>query len=520
MEALLLYARIHRMHAGILAMGVIAMAAIHGACDAHATTEDATGPHRLVLRTAPGVEVLVDKDGGPWFLPAGEHLQQDLIVDAHRIREAIWHARTLSIEPIFPGARFDPRAREHRLDRYHVVSFATASALQEAALVLETTLHDERILELVQVDPVGSVASVPDDEWFNEQYALRNIGQSVAGQPGIPGADIGIVDAWSWSIGSPDVTVAVLDSGVNAHEEFSARMLPGWNVPDQDDNVADQCSSHGTKVTGILAATGDNGDGVAGVAWAVKIMPVVVLTGCPGSESWCAEGIYWATQNGADLINYSLQYSTGGPALQDAVAYADSMGVIQVAAAGNTGSSNDVQAPARFSETIGVANIDNRDQRQSSSSQGPELDLAAAGWQVITCVGTNNYGYANGTSMAAPHVTGIAAILRSLAPDISPADTRSILNQTSTDIAASGFDEQTGHGRPNAWAAIQALGVDPPLPGDLNHDGEVDGLDFGLMLAAWGSCGDCEESPCPADLNGDCIVNGIDIGLLLVDWTT
>ena len=297
-------------------------------------------------------------------------------------------------------------------------------------------------------------------------------------------------------------------------------MLPGWNVPAQDDNIVDQCSSHGTRVTGILAATGNNGIGIAGVAWAVKILPVVVLTGCTGSESWCAEGIYWATQNGADLINYSLQYSTGGQALQDAVAYAHTMGVIQVAAAGNTGSSNDVQAPGRFAETIAVANIDNRDQRDSSSSQGPEIDLAAPGWQVVSCVGTSSYGFSNGTSMSAPHVAGIAALMRALSPELSPVVAKAILNQTSTDIAGTGYDQQTGYGRPNAWAAIQALDVDPPPPGDLNNDGEVDGLDFGLLLAAWGSCGDCEEDPCPADLNGDCTVNGIDIGLLLVDWTT
>ena len=518
----MIHAPCNMPNAKVLAMGVVGFGVFLGTPEALAAIDEGAegAANRLVFRTAPGVEVMIDADGGPWFLPTDGMLQEGMLLDSHRIREAIWTAQTVSIGPIFPGAQFDTRAREHRLDRYHVVEFATAQAMQDAAIVLQASGIDQRIIERIEIDPVGSVASVPNDDWFAEQYGLRNIGQSVAGQPGTPGADIGIVDAWSWSVGSPEITVAVLDSGVNAHEEFSARMLPGWNVPDQDDNVTDQCASHGTKVTGILAAEGDNGEGVAGVAWAVKILPVVVLTGCTGNESWCAEGIYWATQNGADLINYSLQYATGGSAFQDAVAYAHSMGVIQVAATGNTGNSNDVQAPARFSETIAVANIDNRDQRQSSSSQGPEVDLAAAGWQVVTCVGTNSFGYGNGTSMSSPHVAGIAAIMRSLAPDLSPADAKAILIDTSTDIAATGFDEQTGHGRPNAWAAIQALGVDPPAPGDLNRDGEVDGLDFGLMLAAWGSCGDCEEAPCPADLNGDCIVNGIDIGLLLVDWTT
>ena len=110
-------------------------------------------------------------------------------------------------------------------------------------------------------------------------------------------------------------------------------------------------------------------------------------------------------------------------------------------------------------------------------------------------------------------------LIRSLVPDISSEDVVNVLIDTAEDIASPGFDEQTGYGRPNAWAAIQALDVEPPLPGDLNLDGVVDGIDFGILLVAWGSCGDCEEDPCPADIDGNCTVDGIDVGLLLVDWT-
>ena len=116
------------------------------------------------------------------------------------------------------GAENDELARQHRLDRYHVVAFASAQALQDAAMFLQVGLLEGGLLDLVSIDPIGSVASIPDDDWFLDQYALRNTGQSVAGQSGIPGSDLGVVDAWSWSIGSPDVTVAILDSGVNAHE--------------------------------------------------------------------------------------------------------------------------------------------------------------------------------------------------------------------------------------------------------------------------------------------------------------
>lgn len=499
---------------------VLGLAVVALASPLFAAESDTQESHNLVIRTAPGVEIFLDASGGPWFLPSGGRFDGAMLGEAHGIHEILWTDKMQSLRPIFPLAHLDEIAQAHRLDRYYVVEFANVESLQDAVLALEMMTFDSDVLEWVGIDPQGTVADVPDDSSFSLQYGLRNTGQPISGQTGTPGSDISVVDAWSWTIGSPNVTVAVLDSGINSHHEFSSRLLPGWNVPAQNDDVHDQCSSHGTHVTGILAASGDNGTGIAGIAWAVKILPVVVLTGCSGSESWCAEGIYWATDNGADLINFSLQYSTGDPPLQDAVAYAHSLGVVQVAAAGNTGSSNDVQAPGRFPETIAVANIDNRDQRQPTSSQGPELDLAAAGWQVYSCINTSGYGYGNGTSMSSPHVAGIAALLRSLVPELTPAEVKEILIQTSEDIAATGFDQQTGYGRPNAWAAIQALGVDPPVPGDLNLDGEVDGIDFGLLLVAWGSCGDCEEAPCPADLNGDCVVNGIDIGLLLVDWGT
>jgi subtilisin family serine protease len=366
---------------------------------------------------------------------------------------------------------------------------------------------------------MGGIASVPDDPDFGLQYALQNTGQTVSGQVGTPGSDMSLVDAWAWTTGSATLRVAVLDAGVDEHIEFADRLQPGWNVPDENDDVSDQCGSHGTNVSGIIGARGNNGIGVAGVAWNVELMPVVVLDGCTGFESWVAEGIYWAVEHDADIINYSLQYSVGTEVFQDAVAFANASGVLQVAAAGNTGAPDDVQAPARFVETIGVAAIDNTDTRWFNSSQGPEVNLAAAGWAVYSCEGTTSYGYNLGTSMAAPHVTGLVALLKTLDPSLSQDGAKNALCDTATDIASPGFDEQTGFGRPNAIAAILSLGVDPPPAGDLNLDGRVDGIDFGLLLSSWGSCGDCEEDPCPADLNGDCVVNGIDVGLLLVDWS-
>ena len=200
-------------------------------------------------------------------------------------------------------------------------------------------------------------------------------------------------------------------------------------------------------------------------------------------------------------------------------AYADDAGVIQIAAAGNTGQANDVQAPARFPQTIAVAATDNRDRHESFSSAGPEIDLAAPGWRIYSCVGSSSYGYKSGTSMAAPFVTGAVALMKTVAPDLDPVTAKVMLMIHADDVESLGFDDLTGTGRLDVEASLLALDPQPPAPGDLNRDGVVDGEDFGIMLMGWGPCpSDCEET-CVGDLNGDCRIDGLDLGLLFVDWT-
>ena len=475
---------------------------------------------RVILRVAPGVVPFKDAQGGTWFLPDAKPVDGMQAATARAVRTLLSQAEAKRIDRVFnPAPANLERARMHRLDRYFVVELDTAAAAHALNADLAPLVVPGGVLEHVEIDGVGGVASTPDDEFFNLQYGLRNTGQLINGQSGTVGSDCAVPDSWSMTIGNADLTVAVLDSGMNAHIEYATRILPGRNVPDNSANTFDECGNHGTHVTGVIAAEGDNGGGIAGVAWGVQLLPVVVVQGCTGFESWCADGIVWASDNGADLINMSLQYSVGSDALQDAVSYADSLGVIQVAAAGNMGGANTVQWPGRFEQTIAVAALDNRDQRWTSSSQGDEVDFAAAGWQVFSTTNTMSYGFQNGTSMAAPLVTGIAALLKSLDDTLGPEDVRSIIRDTAVDLGTPGHDPQTGFGRPDAWAAIQFLDPEPPAAGDLNRDGKVDGQDFGLLLAQWGPCGDCEETPCSADLDGNCAVDGIDIGLLLADWT-
>jgi subtilisin family serine protease len=373
-------------------------------------------------------------------------------------------------------------------------------------------------IQWAEVDAIGSVADseapAPNDPEFFVQWGMENTGQVVNGVTGTAGSDIRARAAWHVSTGSPLTVIAVLDSGVNHHDDLIGRVLPGWNVPNLNAVTDDGCSSHGTHVSGILAATGDNGMAVAGMAWQAKILPVVVVNPCSGLSSWLADGLYWAVDSGATVANMSLQYNVGTQYLYDAVLYSLGAGVPLIAAAGNNGAAG-VSWPAKWPEVIAVGSLQSNDAAASTSGIGAEVDVAAPGVNIVSTVDFGDTGSKNGTSMACPHVAGTIALMQGIAPTLSIAQLRSALEGTCTDVQAPGIDNTSGNGRINAGAALRATRLMVGL-GDLTADGIVDGADLGLLLGAWGQCG----VPCPADLSDDGVVDGADLGLLLGSWTT
>ncbi|MCZ6542035.1 MAG: S8 family serine peptidase [Planctomycetota bacterium] len=365
-----------------------------------------------------------------------------------------------------------------------------------------------------EVDGIGGIAqTIPNDNDFDLQYALLNTGQT----GGIPDADIDATDAWDETTGSAALLLAVLDAGMDEHVEFAGRLVDGWNTASNNGDTSDSCGSHGTHVGGIAAATGNNTIGIAGVNWAVWVMPVRVLNGCNGTESPLADGIIYATDHGADVINMSLQFADGTNYLHDAVTYGYMSGVVLVAAAGNFGFSGGVAFPARWDETIAVAATDNQDQRWSGSNQGPQLTVAAPGVNVWSLFGSANYAYMTGTSMATPHVSGLATLMLSLDGSLTPDEVRDILQATADDVDAPGFDNNTGFGRINANAALLEVLAGISIPGDLDGDGAVGILDLLILLTAWGPCPDPPEE-CPADLALDGSVGVLDLLTLLAYW--
>ena len=267
--------------------------------------------------------------------------------------------------------------------------------------------------------------------------------------------------AWDFTIGSPNLTVAVLDTGISmTHTEFAGRILPG---PDfvNDDNDASDDNGHGTHVSGIVAAGINNGIGMVGIAPGVKILPVKVLDAAAnGSWADVASGITYAVNNGARVINMSLGGLMTSEALIAAIVYAAEHDVFIVASSGN-GNSSESFYPAYYDETMAVAATTfNSEQRWTLSNYGPWLDISAPGDSIWStnwiATNPNGFGFKTGTSMAAPHVAGLAALLFSSRPELSSADVRAIIQQTAVDLGAPGWDPYYGWGRINAGAALIA----------------------------------------------------------------
>ncbi|MDN5360989.1 MAG: thermitase [Moorella sp. (in: firmicutes)] len=285
----------------------------------------------------------------------------------------------------------------------------------------------------------------PNDPFFSQQWYL---------------ARMRIPAAWQLTQGDNNVIVAVVDTGVDAgHPDLAGRLVPGWNIIANNADTSDP-EGHGTLVAGEVAAVTDNNQGVAGVTWQGRIMPVLVMDASGyGYDSDIAAGIVWAADHGARVINLSLGAPQYSQTLHDAVAYATGKGAVVVAAAGNEYSWG-VDYPAAYPEVLAVGASDENDRVAPFSNYGPELDVVAPGTNIIGLAPGNRYVQAQGTSMATPLASGLAALLLSQRPGATIAEVQQSIAFSADDIEGKGWDLQSGYGRLDAWQALQSGGVD------------------------------------------------------------
>ncbi len=329
---------------------------------------------------------------------------------------------------------------------YLVVAAETLDEVRQALAGMPGVLY-------IEDNQLLHAAVVPNDARYNEQYG-----------PAMMGAET----AWQHGYGSSSVTVAVLDTGIRAsHEDLvGGRMLQGYDYVNNDNNPADDCD-HGTHVIGTVAATTNNGKGVAGMSQAT-ILPMKVLgpvgglfsVTCSGSQSDINQAIYDATDQGAHIISMSLGgggYSSSGDA---AVNYAWNRDVLVVAAAGNDGNSNSVDYPAAYANSIAVAALTSSKTRASYSDMGSQVEIAAPGSDVLSTVDDSNSAYKtmSGTSMATPHVAGALAFAKGCAPSASAQTIRNQMAATAEDLGSAGRDTSYGFGLLRVDALVAALG--------------------------------------------------------------
>ena len=352
----------------------------------------------------------------------------------------------------------------------------TVVRIEGGATVEDTVaaLRNSPDVEFAEPNAVCRALVTPNDTLFKYQYALSNTGQMIGTVPGSPqgkpSADIKAPEAWEETEGSPSVVIAIVDTGVDlTHVDLQSKIKASGRDFVNGDLDASDDNGHGTMVAGIAAAATNNNEGIAGVAWNAMILPVKVLDASGnGPSDAVAQGIIWAADNGANVINLSLGSETPSLTLQNAVKYAYDKGLFIAAAAGNSNTAVDYPA-AYHPYCFTVAATDYNDLRASWSNYGPEVDVAAPGDRVLapypqalTPLGFIPYAYGTGTSMSAPHVAGLAALILAEKPTLTPAQIQAIIRYSADDVNAStygGRDDFLGYGRINMESALVPLKI-------------------------------------------------------------
>jgi subtilisin family serine protease len=271
----------------------------------------------------------------------------------------------------------------------------------------------------------------------------------------------GANQVWDVQRGSPDVIVAVIDSGIDAtHPEFQGQLVPGWDVtvtPAHAGGTTDGYG-HGTHVAGVIGAKANNGVGIAGVAPGCKLMPVRIFDEFGHStEGASAAAVVWAVDHGAKVINASWGSPDPGQAAETAYQYALSKDVVFVSAVGNSGSNDTQYFPGATAGVIGVSATTDIDTWGSFSTYGDWVDLAAPGEGILSTYPLakgNGYRIMRGTSMACPMVTAAAALVRSQFPGWTQAQVKARLEATAKDVIQPGIDPYAGHGRVDIARAL------------------------------------------------------------------
>jgi thermitase len=321
----------------------------------------------------------------------------------------------------------------------------------EALERVQQALSRHQQVAFVEKNRLFAPDATPDDPDYPDQWHLPVISAP---------------QVWDLVTGSSDVVIAILDSGVDpTHPDLVGKLVPGFNFDENNTDTAD-VYGHGTRVAGAATAIGNNGIGVASVAWDNPLMPIRVAR----PDGWAtvsaiAAGLTYAVDHGVRVMNVSFGGIAASPTILAASRYVVEHGGVVVGAAGNCGCI-DSTPPTPY--ILSVSATDRSDGLASFSSTGSYVDLAAPGVGIRTTSRGGGYGSASGTSFASPVVAGVIALMLSVDPDLSAEEIESILAETAEDLGAAGYDTEFGYGRVDSFRAVLgAMGEPMPIPDTL-----------------------------------------------------
>lgn len=336
-------------------------------------------------------------------------------------------------------------SRAHKLGQsnIHILELPKGS---ERAMVnqLRTNPH----FKFAELDRMVPIAATANDPYLGAEWHLNKVAANIA---------------WDHTEGA-GVTIAILDSGVDAtHADLAANMVAGYNFYDDNTNTADVCG-HGTKVAGAAAAVTNNALGVAGVAGKARIMPVriafVSAGSCYAYYSTMASGLTWAADHGARIANISYATVPASLAVRSAADYLRSKGGLLFVSAGNY---NRDEGLTPTTSMIPVSATASNDARAGFSSYGAFVALSAPGSGIYSTVKGGGYSGVNGTSFSSPIAAAVGALVMSANPALTASQVEEILFSTALDLGAAGRDMYFGYGRVNAAAAVAAA-LSTPVP--------------------------------------------------------
>ncbi|MEQ1569756.1 MAG: S8 family serine peptidase [Myxococcota bacterium] len=346
-----------------------------------------------------------------------------------------------------------PKRREiaEQLGLGRTIRIRTSRPMEEVVRKLEAQPE----VDWVEVVSEVKGAGVPNDPYWQYQWHMQALN---------------VDQAWKITQGQ-GVVVAVVDTGVSANDDGFFKLLRGKDFVDGDSNPQDE-NGHGSHVAGTIGQASNNGIGTVGVAPKVSILPVRVLdANGSGDNTGVAQGIIWAVDNGANIINLSLGSPVSSEAVADAVAYAYENDVTVVAATGNDGFTDFIGFPAALDTPIAVGAVDAKREVTFYSNQGKQIELVAPGGDTTADLngdgqqdgvlqetrlnGVWAYHFLQGTSMATPHVAGVAALVYANGVH-DPDQIKKVLTGTASDLGARGWDPTYGYGMVNPVAALGA----------------------------------------------------------------